>query len=323
MSEPALSVLMAVRNGGSLLEESLCSIAAQTFRDWEMMVVDDASTDETPQILAEWSRRDPRLRVLHNDCNLGQTASLNRGLEACRAPWIARQDADDISFPDRLARQMKHVEGRPDTVLLGTAGVLVDRSGMRTGLLDVPCGGVDIAWTAPFLNPFLHTAVLFRREVVQQLGGYDESFCIAQDYDLWTRLAAVYPADNLPERLVAYRHTETSLSRTGRETAFAEADRVSEREARRFFGRAWSDEEHMLVSAFRRGLPSGRRGAFWRMVGSLEAERGSRLPRSVRAAWHLRLAGADPAARVPETSAALRTAPLFAIRWMRDRWFSA
>lgn len=323
MSEPTVSVLMAVRNGGPLLGESLRSIAAQNFRDWEMVVVDDASTDETPQLLEAWSRRDPRFRVLRNDRNLGQTTSLNRGLETCRAPWIARQDADDISFSQRLARQIDYVHAHPDTVLLGTAGILIDARGSRIGLLDVPRDRPGVAWTAPFLNPFLHTSVLFRREAVRQSGGYNESFRIAQDYDLWTRLAAVHPAANLPARLVAYRHAETSLSKTGRETAFAEADRVSEREVRRLLGRAWSNEEHGLVSAFRRGELSCRRVAFWRMLGSLETERNSRLPAAVRAAWHLRVAGADRNARVSETFSAFRTDPLLTLRWTRDRLFSS
>ncbi|MFM8887754.1 MAG: glycosyltransferase family 2 protein [Chthoniobacterales bacterium] len=323
MKKPEVSVLMAVRNGGAFLEKSLASIAQQSFGDWEMVIVDDASTDGSEKLAAQWAARDPRIRVLHRTSNKGQTASLNEGLAHCRGTWVARQDADDISHPRRLERQTAFMRRHPQMVVLGTQGVLIDEQDARVGLLDVPLNARDISWCAPFLNPFLHTSVLFRRDVVQGCGGYDESFRIAQDYDLWTRLCASHPSANLPARLVSYRNGEESLSRSGRELAFAEADRVSEREARRLLSREWTPEEKQLVSGFRQGLRADRRKDFWRLVAQTEKETSSPLSPRLRAAWHLRLAGAGGLSPVSEVMAAFVTAPSYTTRWLGERFLSS
>ena len=322
MSSPSVSVLMAVFNGGPLLEDSIRSIVGQTFQDWELVVVDDASTDRTREVVEAWGRRDPRIRLVANEANKGQTPCLNQGLRECRGAWVARQDADDLSHPERLAAQMSFLERDAGTILLGTQGVLIDTRGRRVGLLDVPCNPDGIAWSFPFLNPFLHTSVIFRREAALEAGAYDESFRIAQDYDLWGRLAARDRTANLPQRLVSYRHAETSLSKTGRETAFAEADRVSAREARRLLDRDWAERESRLAGAFRRGLEPTERAEFWETVRRLERERGMRLPARLRAAWHLRVAGAVRAAALPEMASALGADPAFTLRWIFERWLS-
>lgn len=313
---------MAVFNGGPLLEDSIRSIVGQTFREWEMVVVDDASTDRTREVVEAWSRRDLRIRLVANQTNKGQTPCLNQGLRECRGAWVARQDADDLSHPERLAAQMKLLERDLETILLGTQGVLIDTRGRRVGLLDVPCDADGIAWALPFLNPFLHTSVIFRREAALDAGAYDESFRIAQDYELWGRLAARGRTANLPQRLVSYRHAETSLSKTGRETAFAEADRVSAREARRLLGREWTGREVRLAGAFRRGLTPTEREEFWKTIQRLECERGMRLPPRLCAVLHLRVAGAIRAAAVPEMAAAFRADPAFTLRWIFERWLS-
>jgi len=150
-------------------------------------------------------------------------------------------------------------------VLLGTAGRMIDENDKRVGLLDVPLTAEAIAWWAPFLNPFVHTAVLVKTEIIrEEFGGYDESFRIAQDYDLWTRISAKHPSANLPDRLVAYRHLTSSLSKTGRSTAFAEADHISKREAARNFGELPSREELHAMSCFRQGLSKSTHRAFWK-----------------------------------------------------------
>lgn len=322
MALPPVSVLMAVFNGEPFLEDSLRSICGQSFRDWEFVVVDDASTDRTREIVGAWSGRDPRIRLVVNDANKGQTPCLNQGLRECRGRWVARQDADDISHGSRLAEQVACLERHPGTALLGTQGILIDARGKRVGLLDVPCGKDGIAWSAPFLNPFLHTSVMFQRTAVLDAGAYDESYSIAQDYELWTRIAAGRECANLPGRLVSYRHTDSSLSRAGRDRAFAEADRVSAREAVWLLGRNWSAAEEMLVGKFRSGLPAESRREFWQMIVRLEKELGRSLPRDVRAAWHLRMAGSAREAAAVEMAAAFRASPAFTTRWIFDRCFS-
>lgn len=312
---------MPVYNAGKHLDAAIESLVAQDFPDWELVAVDDGSTDNSPDILARRAARDTRIRVLPNASNKGQTACLNQGLAECRAEWVARQDADDLSHPGRFSGQMSFVATHPDTVLLGTAGLLIDEESSLLGLLDVPPDASSIAWCAPFLNPFLHTAVVFRRETVRREGGYDETYRIAQDYELWTRLAAKYPAANLPGRLVSYRHAETSLSKTGRESAFAESDRVSEREALRRFGRTWRAREKELVGGFRRGdLCPARQKEFWQLVSALEDETKTALPRRLRAAWHLRLAGSSGRRAPSEVVSAFLADPFFAVRWMIRRF---
>lgn len=320
---PRFSILMPVYNAGRHLDAAIAGIVAQDFSDWEMVAVNDGSTDSSADILAHWEARDSRIRVIASASNNGQTACLNLGLSECRGDWVARQDADDLSHPSRLRQQAAYLDAHPETVLLGTNGFLIDDGGARIGLLDVPEDRHSIAWCAPFLNPFLHTAVVFRREIVFAAGGYDETFRIAQDYELWTRLAAKHRTANLPGRLVSYRHAETSLSKTGRDLAFEEADRVSAREARRLLGRPWSNEEKNLVSSFRRGLDPALRTKFVAMVGTIAKEIGKPLPSRLRAAWHLRLAGADGANAAREVCSALRADPAFVVRWLRDRFLNS
>lgn len=320
MSTPRVSVLMAVYNGGDALSVSLQSMVDQMFTDWEMVVVDDASTDETCAVVEEFVRRDARFRLITNAKNKGQTACLNQGLGECRGEWVARQDADDISHPRRLAAQVEYVEKHPETMLLGTQGVLIDEGGRRIGLLDVPCEATDIAWCAPFLNPFLHTSVMFRRVAVLAAGGYDESFRIAQDYELWMRLRDQGPMANLAERLVSYRHTETSLSKSGRSLAFVEAQRVSAREVRHWLGREWTMEEASLVEDFRQGSTTLNRRAFWKMIKSLEDESDVSFSVRLRAAWHLRIAGANRSGALEEMGKSFIADAPFTLRWIFERW---
>lgn len=328
MKAPAVSVLMTVYNGGKALSPSLESISNQTFADWEMVVVDDASTDGTRDVVEGWSRRDPRIRLVSNGGNKGQTPCLNQGLRECRGTWVARQDADDLSAPGRLAAQIEHVVRNPEVILLGTAGILIDESGHKAGLLDVPCTAAGIAWASLFLNPFLHTSVLFRREAaLEAFGGYDESFRIAQDYDLWVRMLNAAPTANIPARLVSYRRSDASLSRSGRDLAMQEADRVSLRQFARLLGRSPAEEEASLCRAFRSGLPAGRRGEFLELLRRLGGEFSARHPDwaagpgSVAASWRLRLAGScgkGPSAAV-EVLSAFAADPGFVLRWMCDR----
>ena len=327
---PPVSVLMAVRNGGACLEHSIASIARQTFADWEMVVVDDASDDATPQVLANWATKDPRVRVVTNEKNIGQTASLNKGLRECRGDWVARQDADDLSDSRRLAAQMGFLDKNPDIVLLGTQGILIDEGGRKVGLLDVPCAEAGILWTSMLLNPFLHTSVIFRRaNVLEKYGGYDESFRIAQDYDLWVRVLNSSPTANLPARMVSYRRSDDSLSRSGRSLAEEEASRVAGRQTEFLLGRGLSPNEAALCAEFRRGLPVARRKAFHELQARLENEFTARYPQcssgpsSTQYRWHLRLAGAGGSglAALPEIFGALSCDPPGTLRWLRERFF--
>lgn len=321
-SIPRISVLMTVFNAGRHLDASVRSIVAQTFQDWEFLIVDDASTDGSAEVVESWAAKDKRIRLIRNSTNKGQTPCLNQGLCAARGTWIARQDADDLSHPLRLTRQFERVTVEPDLVLLGTCGRIIDENDRLSGLLDVPLTGGSIRWSGALLNPFLHTSVIFRRDVVlEEFGGYDESYRISQDYDLWQRLTARKKSANLSWRLVCYRNLSTALSKVGRTTAFDEARRISERGEKESFGRELSTEERRLIASFREGLDTADRRAFWnvydRLLPSLSAPDRARLI----AAHHLKVAGAcRPGARCQEIVSAIRHDPVFAVRWLIERW---
>lgn len=210
--DPVVTVLMAVYNGERYLAEALDSTFAQTFTDFEFVVINDGSTDGSAAILRAYS--DPRLRVFQNRDNIGLTRSLNRGLVEARGRYVARQDADDTSHPDRLARQVAYLEANPNVALLGTGVWIIDERGRRRGrdaeVRPSTCHGVQ--WRLLFGNPFAHTSTMFRREIVwQELGGYDETYAFSQDFDLWSRVLARYPGVNLREPLVSYRSHALSI----------------------------------------------------------------------------------------------------------------
>ncbi|MGA7214065.1 MAG: glycosyltransferase [Terrimicrobiaceae bacterium] len=330
MSEPVISVLMTVFNAGRFFDPSIRSILNQTFRNFEFLIVDDASTDGSTDAAETWAARDPRIRVIRNQDNKGQTACLNQGLSLARGRWIARQDADDLAHPLRLARQHRFLTVCPDVVLLGTNGRIIDAHDRLVGLLDAPLSQQGITWTSPFLNPFMHTSVMVRADIIRdKFGGYNEDYRIAQDYELWTRVIATHSGANLPQRLVCYRHLPASLSKAGRDVAFAEAGQVSAREARRVFGRSLNEREAELLAAFREGLDPGSRRAFWQLYEELLSNRDARtgdIPRTV-AMHHLKAAGAlssnAPGAAAGEILKALCADFRATLGWLATRYLNA
>ena len=328
MSGPAVTVLMTVYNAGTFLEPSIRSILGQSFADFEFLIVDDCSTDGSAE-LAESASQDPRINVIRNAQNRGQTACLNLGLGLARGRWIARHDADDLADPDRLALQYQAAQRTPEIVLLGTNGRIINKQNKLVGLLDAPLSDEGIAWTAPFLNPFMHTSVMFRADVIRdEFGGYDESYRIAQDYELWTRVISRYRSANLPQRLIDYRHLATSMSKVWREQAFAEAGQVSQREVRRTFKRELDKTEAQSLARFREGLTPSHRRAFWKLYYELLAERDARTSdmRRTIAMHHLKAAGAlssqSPRLALAEILAAMKTAPTTTIGWLATRYLN-
>jgi len=203
MKSPAVTVLLPVFNAARHLRESVASVLRQTFCDFELLAIDDGSTDESAEILA--SLGDSRVRVLRNERNLGLVATLNRGLAEAHGEWIARQDADDISAPGRLASQMAFARGNPAVPVVGADALLIDDVGRPRGRWRTGGHADLVAWELCFRAPFAHTSALFRRSIVsERLGGYrDVRAC--EDLDLWARLAAEFPVVTLREPLVKYR----------------------------------------------------------------------------------------------------------------------
>jgi hypothetical protein len=223
-ANPLVTVLLPVRNGSAHLPAALKSIFAQTFRDFELLVIDDGSTDSTPEILR--GVQDPRLRVVTNPQNIGLVPALNRGLELARGEFVARQDHDDVSLPERLEKQVDYLRMHQECVLVGTEATQADGKGRRMYRLLRPHRAEEIRWYLCFDNAFIHSSVMFRRQVVrQEFGGYAPSFH-SEDYALWSRIARLRETANLPEPLLLYREHASSVTQSmsaADEAAFEEA----------------------------------------------------------------------------------------------------
>lgn len=203
-----VTVLMSVYNGCPYVHAAVASILEQTFTDFEFMILDDGSTDETAAVLDTFD--DPRIRRLVHPTNRGLTASLNEGLALARGRYIARQDADDLSQPDRLARQVAFLESHPEVSVVGAQARLIDPQGrpIRTRMLTQPLSDVGVRFKLMFDGPLIHSAVMFRRKTVYDgAGGYDAAWPTNQDYELWSRLAQEgCVMVNLPDVLLDHRH---------------------------------------------------------------------------------------------------------------------
>jgi glycosyltransferase involved in cell wall biosynthesis len=321
---------MTVFNAEPYLAASIESIQQQTFQDWEFIIVDDASTDHSLAIATSYAAKDRRISVVSNVANKGQTRCLNQGLALARASWIARQDADDLSHRDRFKKQWQQIEQEPDLALLGTCGLLIDQAGKLIGLLDTALRAEVLRWSAAITNPFLHTSVMFRTDVVRSLGGYDEHYRIAQDYDLWTRIMCHHRAANLPQRLVSYRHLASSLSKSGASKMFEEAAHIAQREEKSSFGRELKPQERLLVTAFREGGEAKQQAAFFQLFNhlknSLYAPSGAinNDQKRLEVIYHLQSAGSKSQHRhgqLREMTKAFLILPLYTLRWLLSRFF--
>lgn len=209
---PRVSVLMAVYNGEAYLEEALDSLLGQTWRDFELVVVEDGSTDGTPDILQRYARADGRIVMVENPKNLGLVKSLNRGLAVCRGEYVARADADDVALPERLERQVRFLDERGEVGLLACAFYRMDAEGRVLKAMHPPTDDRFIRLRQLFMSSFVHSGVMFRRELVASVGGYDENCVHMEDVDLWARLREHTRMANLAEPLVYYRvHTQSIM----------------------------------------------------------------------------------------------------------------
>ncbi len=209
---PSISVVMTTWNAERHVAEAVRSIQAQTLADWELVVVDDGSTDKTVDLLAGFAAADPRIRLLRIP-RCGRIASLNHGFRAARAPLIANLDADDVSLPHRLEASVAALAAHPDWALVGAGVVpLIDEAGKVLGQRVRPTEPEAVRRALAHSMCLFHSSVTYRRTAWEEAGGFDESLAILEDYDLWVRLAARHPIANLPEALgLKRRHAGQSF----------------------------------------------------------------------------------------------------------------
>jgi glycosyltransferase involved in cell wall biosynthesis len=252
-----VSVVMAVYNDARSVRAAVRSILEQTFSDFEFVIVDDGSTDGTGAILDELARADGRIKLLRNAQNLGQTLALNRGIEAASGCYIARMDADDLSLAERLARQVAFLEVHSEVGLLGTRALIVNRHGRPLHVLDYPTDDESIRARMMARSSFCHGAVMMRRAALEAVGPYRPAFRLAQDMDLWLRIAERFRVANLPDVLYHLRltHKSANVRRNSEQTAYVElarqlagerleaggeqTDLEAQAIAQRFAGRRW------------------------------------------------------------------------------------
>jgi len=229
MVNPQITVLMPVHNGGSFLPEAVDSILAQTFSDFEFLIIDDASTDQTAAYLQDL--REPRVRLLRSEQRVRLARALNLGLNHARGEWIARMDADDISMPDRLSRQLDFLAKHPD---VGLCGGRINPFGLHTGrYYGLPENYEDLRSYALFNNPIAHPTVMMRRDLLERYDlRYDPDFCPADDYDLWARAMRHFPAMNMDSVLLHYRIHGESLTSTEWTDMDTHSSRIAARELR-------------------------------------------------------------------------------------------
>ena len=212
MKTPKVSIVMPVYNAAATLDEAVCSILAQTFLDFEFIIVDDGSNDDTARILEKYARIDSRVKVFRQS-NEGMIPALNRGCRLARGHFIARMDADDISLPHRIETQLKFLEADPEIGILGTWASRIDENGCVVGEWCLSPSPKVLKWNHFFTVCVIHPTVLMRREVLEKLNFYRPDAIHAEDRDLWLRASAITEFSNVPEILLKYRVWGKSTSR--------------------------------------------------------------------------------------------------------------
>ncbi len=310
---PLISVLMPAYNAEAYIRQSVQSVLAQTFEDFELLVVNDGSSDSTRDILASFA--DPRLRILDNHTNLGIVGSLNRAFAEARGRYIARMDADDFSLPLRFARQKAFLDSHPGTVIVSTEMSLLEEGNITFTRDGGDADPAMVEWLLHLGNPLGHTSMMFRAEAVAAMDTYlREDFTYAEDFDFSHRMLRQGRISVLPEYLVIYRKHATSLTRTRRATMIQRTARVLREAYALLLGPGCEADadlvtEHMiggapfpnaaamrrlgrflprLIEAFaqRRGLSAAQRDrareltgrAWWRMIQSVLRSGQSGIP---------------------------------------------
>jgi glycosyltransferase involved in cell wall biosynthesis len=212
-STPRVSVVLPVRDCERYIAQAVKSIVEQTFRNFELIVVDDGSRDRTLPILAEWAAQDQRIQVLARP-RLGLVAALEAGRAGAKGFFIARMDADDIADPERLSRQVEYLDRHPEVIAVGGQIELIDVEGRSLGSRIFPVTPADCRAYLKRGAPFCHPAVLIRSDALAFVGGYRTAFEPAEDMDLWLRLAKMGELANLDVNVLRYRVHAASMTRT-------------------------------------------------------------------------------------------------------------
>jgi len=234
-----ITVLMSVYNGEHYLRKAIQSILSQTFTDFEFIIINDGSTDSTSSILNSYT--DSRIHLIRNVQNIGLVKSLNKGLQLARGEYIARMDADDISLPERLYKQVRFLDENPSVAMVGSWTEVINEDSIIEEIWQVPTSSHLLRWRLLFHNTFTHSAVMFRKNIISQLGGYNDKAISAEDYDLWSRISFHWDVANIPEVLVKWRRWGSGISTKKQKEQQEMAKKVSRRNLEYVLGESIDD----------------------------------------------------------------------------------
>lgn len=205
MKKPRVSIIMATKNRARLIERALKSVHEQSFSDWELIIVDDGSQDETPQILSKMAETDERIKVLRNEKSQGISKAHNRALNQAAGEFVAVIDDDDAwATPDKLRKQVDFLTDKPDYVAVGGGMIILGMEGRERYRFLKPETDEAIRKTMLLANPIAHTTAMYRLSAAKKVGGYDEASAFAGDRSLFLKLGTVGKLHNLPEYLAYY-----------------------------------------------------------------------------------------------------------------------
>lgn len=206
---PKVSILMPVYNAGKYVSQAIESIISQSFKDWELILINDGSTDNSESIIMQYE--DSRIYYIKNTENLQLIKTLNKGIDYCDGQYIARMDADDICLPDRLKQQVDFLDHHPDYLICGTSAIVVDNDGVKTGKIHNLTDNNFLQISLLFSPSFIHPSMMIRKEILQQ-NRYDEAYKHVEDYELWCRIAQQGKIANIDRELLKYRWHNTNIS---------------------------------------------------------------------------------------------------------------
>ena len=271
MSEPKISLIMSVYNGEDYLSEAIESVLNQTFRDFELIVINDCSTDSTSEILSRYAAADERVKVHTNEVNLRLPSSLNKAMSYAKGKYIARMDADDICMPERLEKQYKFMEENPNVSLSSCRFMTLKKGVISSG----GCGGKNDNDSVKALllvtNPILHPGIIAKAEVIRELG-YDKNFTCTEDMELWTRFVmAGYNVEIMSEYLMIYRLHDKQITETTLEKQHKEVVEIQKRYYAKFLEVMDDKQESFYISGiyFRENTDVNMFCDFYRWIKSV------------------------------------------------------
>ena len=270
---PRVSVLMTIYNAVPYLSRSLDSLLRQSFGDWELIAVENGSRDDSAVVLASYD--DQRIRAFFLPANIGRTPALRCAFRQARGEYIAVLDADDVAQPERLRRQVEHLDGHPEVVLLGTWADYIDADNRVIGAWTPPTEAAALLTSMASENPIVHSSAMYRAAIAREVGSYPEDRPYSQDHGLWLKLLALGAPAMLTEHLAQFRILPSSMTRS----------RKQQVEVARDLLQAWVEAGQRLKLGDEGRRRNREEVAIARVRYAAALTRSRRLREGVRMAW--------------------------------------